>query len=98
MSKDEQKKRLQDRYADPTKQWKFSVEDVNKRRQWDDYQVAYADALSRCSTDWAPWHIVPADRKWYRNLVISQVIVGTLAKLDMQYPTLPEEARDIQIE
>jgi PPK2 family polyphosphate:nucleotide phosphotransferase len=97
VSKDEQKKRFEERYSDPTKQWKFSIDDLNKRQKWDEYQRAYADALSQCSTDWAPWYIVPADRNWYRNLVVSQVIVDALTKLDMHYPPLPDEARGIQI-
>jgi PPK2 family polyphosphate:nucleotide phosphotransferase len=98
ISKDEQKRRFQERFSDPTKQWKFSVEDVKKRAQWEDYQEAYAAALTECSTEWAPWYVVPADRKWYRNLVISQAIVDSLQKLDMHYPPLPEEARNIHIE
>ncbi len=98
LSKDEQKERLLERYNDPTKQWKFSIDDVKKRKQWDDYQKAYADVLTECSTEWAPWYIVPADHKWFRNLVISQVIVDTLEKLDMHYPPLSEEAQNICIE
>jgi PPK2 family polyphosphate:nucleotide phosphotransferase len=98
ISKEEQKKRLLERYEDPAKQWKFSVDDVKKRAQWDDYQQAYADALMECSTEWAPWYIVPADRKWYRNLVISQVIVDTLQKLDMHFPPLAEDARNLHFE
>jgi PPK2 family polyphosphate:nucleotide phosphotransferase len=86
ISKEEQKKRFEDRLRDPTKNWKFSIQDVKEREHWDDYMRAYEDALSRCSTPWAPWYVVPADRKWYRNLVVSQVIVETLKKLDMRYP------------
>ncbi len=86
ISKDEQKERFEARLRDPRKNWKFSVKDVKERGYWDDYVRAYEDALGRCSTPWAPWYIVPANRKWYRNLVISQAIVETLEKLDMHYP------------
>jgi PPK2 family polyphosphate:nucleotide phosphotransferase len=86
ISKDEQKERFESRLRDPRKNWKFSVKDVKERGYWDDYMRAYEDALGRCSTPWAPWYIVPANRKWYRNLVISRIIVETLEKLDMHYP------------
>lgn len=86
ISKDEQKERFEARLRDPRKNWKFSVKDVKERGYWDDYVRAYEDALGRCSTPWAPWYIVPANRKWYRNLVISRIIVETLEKLDMHYP------------
>lgn len=86
ISKEEQKKRFEDRLRDPTKNWKFSAADVKEREYWDDYMRAYEDALSRCSTSWAPWYVVPANHKWYRDLVVSQVIVETLEKLDMHYP------------
>lgn len=86
ISKEEQKERFEARLQDPRKNWKFSMKDVKERDYWDDYMCAYEDALSRCSTPWAPWYIVPADHKWYRNMVVSQVIVETLETLDMQYP------------
>jgi PPK2 family polyphosphate:nucleotide phosphotransferase len=86
ISSEEQKKRLEQRRQDPTKAWKFSAADVEKRRLWDGYMQAYEDALNRCSTPWAPWTIVPANRKWYRNLVISRALVEALEKLDMHYP------------
>jgi PPK2 family polyphosphate:nucleotide phosphotransferase len=86
ISKEEQKERFGARLRDPHKNWKFSMEDVEKRERWDDYMRAFEDALSRCSTPWAPWYVVPANHKWYRNLIISQIIVDTLTKLDMQYP------------
>lgn len=72
---DEQKKRLQSRLDDPTKQWKFAAGDLATRAKWPAYQAAYEDVLSRTSTDHAPWYIVPANRKWYRNLVISKVLI-----------------------
>jgi PPK2 family polyphosphate:nucleotide phosphotransferase len=86
ISKDEQKRRLEARLADPTHYWKFSLKDVQERRYWNDYRDAYEAALSRCSTRWAPWHVVPANRKWYRNVYVARVIVETLRELDMKYP------------
>jgi PPK2 family polyphosphate:nucleotide phosphotransferase len=86
ISKDEQKKRLEERLADPTRHWKFSKHDIEERRYWDDYEKAYEDALSQCSTKHAPWHIVPANHKWYRNLLVAETIVKTLRGFDMQYP------------
>ena len=97
ISKKEQKKRFEARLKDSAKVWKFSRDDVEKRRRWDDYMEAYEEALSRCSTPWAPWYIIPADRKWYRNLLVSQIIVEALEKLDMRYPTSPEDAAEITI-
>jgi PPK2 family polyphosphate:nucleotide phosphotransferase len=96
-SKDEQKKRFEERLVDPTKNWKFSMGDVEERGYWNDYMQAYEEALSRCSTPWAPWYIIPANRKWYRNLVISQIIVETLEGLDMHYPPPLPDADKIVI-
>ena len=86
ISKDEQKERFQARLDDPTKHWKFSMGDLPVREQWNDYMAAYEDALTHCNTAWAPWYIVPANKKWYRNLVISSVLVETLERLDLRYP------------
>jgi PPK2 family polyphosphate:nucleotide phosphotransferase len=82
----DQKKRLQDRLDDPTKHWKFNVDDLKERRLWKEYMKAYEDALEQTSTPWAPWHIVPARTKWYRNLVIATTLVDALSRLDMRYP------------
>jgi polyphosphate kinase 2 (PPK2 family) len=91
ISKEEQKERFEARLHDPRKNWKFSMKDVEERGYWDEYMRAYEDALNRCSAPWAPWHIIPANRKWYRNLAISQVIVETLEGLQMRYPpALPD--------
>jgi polyphosphate kinase 2 (PPK2 family) len=84
---------LQDRLDKPHKRWKFNPGDLKERALWDEYTRAYEAVLSRTSTAWAPWYIVPADRKWYRNLVIGTVIVETLEGLNMQYPE-PEEDLD----
>jgi len=86
ISREEQKRRFEERLRDPTKNWKFSIKDVQERDFWHDYMRAYEEALSRCNTPWAPWYIVPADHKWYRNLIVSQVIVETLEGLDLHYP------------
>lgn len=86
ISKDEQRKRLQARLDDPKKRWKFSRADIAEREYWGDYQRAYEAAMTRCNTDYAPWYIVPANRKWYRNLVISRVLRKTLERMNPQYP------------
>jgi PPK2 family polyphosphate:nucleotide phosphotransferase len=86
ISKEEQKKRLEQRLKDPTRYWKFSPKDIEERKYWRDYQKAYENALSRCSTPWAPWHIVPANHKWYRNLYVAQTIVQSMRELDLRYP------------
>lgn len=86
LSKDEQKARLKERLDDPTKQWKINLSDFDNRKYWDDYMAAYEDALARCSTDAAPWYIIPADRKWVRNLAVSQILVETLEALKMKLP------------
>ena len=86
ISKDEQLKRFQDRLDDPTKQWKFNADDIAKRKQWDQYQAAYEDALTQCSTRWAPWHVIPADRKWFRNLAVAQILTHELGKLPLRFP------------
>jgi PPK2 family polyphosphate:nucleotide phosphotransferase len=97
ISREEQKERFEARLQDPRKNWKFSMGDVEKRQHWDDYVQAFEAALSRCSKAWAPWYVIPANRKWYRNLVISQIIVGTLEKLAMQYPPPLPDADQIVI-
>jgi PPK2 family polyphosphate:nucleotide phosphotransferase len=86
ISKAEQKRRLQKRLVDPHKNWKFNPGDLKERDHWDDYQQAYEDALEKCSTDRAPWYVVPADHKWFRNWVISDLIVRALANEKMKYP------------
>ena len=89
----EQKERLQARLDEPDKRWKFSTGDLKERKLWDEYTAAYEAVLSKTSKSYAPWYIVPANRKWFRNLVISQVIVDTLRGLDMQFPQ-PESGLD----
>jgi PPK2 family polyphosphate:nucleotide phosphotransferase len=86
ISKDEQKQRLQDRLDDPAKTWKFNIGDLAEREKWDNYQHVYEDAINQTSSPHAPWHIVPADRKWIRDLYVSSVLVKTLEDLKMVYP------------
>ncbi len=90
ISKGEQCKRLLDRINKPEKQWKFNPGDLESRKKWDEYMAAYKDVLEKTSTEWAPWYIVPADRKWYRDLFISSVIVKTLDNMQMK-PLKPKE-------
>jgi PPK2 family polyphosphate:nucleotide phosphotransferase len=94
----EQKERLQDRLDEPDKNWKFSRGDLKERALWDQYQLAYQDALMKTSTEYAPWYIIPANRKWYRNLVISTVIIDKLKSLKMAYPTAEEGLSEVVIE
>lgn len=86
ISKETQRERLQARLDDPDKHWKFNMGDLAERKKWDDYQEAYEAALEKCSTDHAPWFVIPSDRKWYRNLVVSELLKKTLKKMDPQTP------------
>ena len=86
ISKDEQKRRFFQRLDDPDKQWKLSEADFNERKYWNDYVQAYEAALSRCSTSRAPWFIIPANKKWFRNLAVSHVIVETLEAMKLRFP------------
>jgi PPK2 family polyphosphate:nucleotide phosphotransferase len=86
ISKEEQRARLQARIEDPTKRWKFQHGDLEERKLWDDYQRAYEDVLFKTSTERAPWYVVPANSKWYRNYVIGSVIVDAMERLDLKYP------------
>jgi len=97
ISKDEQEKRFNDRLSKPEKRWKFSDQDLVKRSHWDRYMPAYEEALSRCGTEWAPWLVIPADQKWYRNLAIARVIVDTLRTMDPQYPTPEIETESAEL-
>jgi PPK2 family polyphosphate:nucleotide phosphotransferase len=86
ISKAEQRKRLEARLEDPTKNWKISPADLAERKRWGEYVEAYEEALSRCSTEEAPWFIIPANHKWFRNLAVSQIIVEALEEMDMKFP------------
>ncbi|MBB5870643.1 PPK2 family polyphosphate:nucleotide phosphotransferase [Allocatelliglobosispora scoriae] len=86
ISPDEQRKRLLERLEDPTKFWKYNPSDVDERSRWPDYQAAYADVLERCGPDHAPWYVVPADRKWYRNWAVANLLLEALGRLKLTYP------------
>ncbi|MBI5471275.1 MAG: polyphosphate kinase 2 family protein [Ignavibacteriae bacterium] len=91
VSKEEQKKRFLARIDTPEKNWKFSLGDAKERAHWDDYMKAYEDVFHHTSTDWAPWYIIPADRKWFTRAAIADIIVAKLKSLDLNYPTLTEQ-------
>jgi len=98
ITKEEQRARLQARLDDPRKHWKFDAGDLDQRKLWDDYMAAYEDAMSETSTDQAPWYVIPSEHKWYRNLVISRILVSTLEGLNMAYPEQTEDLSGIVVE
>lgn len=98
ISKDEQKERLQARLDEPHKNWKFSLGDLKERARWPEYIQAYEDVLSKTSTQWAPWYIIPSNRKWYRNLVIASIMINTLEGLGMSYPQPEDDLEGVVIE
>jgi polyphosphate kinase 2 (PPK2 family) len=89
VSKKEQKKRFLDRVDDPAKNWKFSSNDVSERAHWDEYMSAYGDMLTATSTDYAPWYVIPADKKWFMRYAVSNIIINRLKELNLKYPKLP---------
>lgn len=91
---EEQAERFLARVEDPTKQWKFNPGDLDERARWDDYMKAYEDMLNQTSTAWAPWYIIPSNKKWYRNWLISKIVIKTLKNLDMRYPAPVENIED----
>jgi len=93
IDRDEQRARLQARLDDPSKRWKFRLGDLEERKRWDDYMAAYEEAIARTSTAEAPWYVVPADHKWYRNWAVSRIVIETLAEMDPRFPA-PEEDLD----
>ncbi len=97
ISADEQKKRFQARLDEPSKHWKFAVEDIEKRKFWHDYMAAYEEMLARCTTPWAPWRVIPADQKWYRDLAITRDIVTTLNQINPQYPSPADDLSQVVI-
>ncbi len=94
VSKEEQKQRFLKRIDTPEKNWKLSTSDVDERQQWANYQMAYEDMFNHTSTEAAPWHIIPADRKWYTRLVIADIITQRLASLDLSYPKMTQVQQD----
>jgi PPK2 family polyphosphate:nucleotide phosphotransferase len=91
IDRDEQRERFQARYDDPTKRWKFAMGDLEERERWDDYQAAFNEALSRTSTDHAPWYVIPANRKWFRNLAVATILADTMAALKPRYPAVADD-------
>ena len=98
ISKDEQRERLQARLDDPQKHWKFSLGDLDERQRWDEYQAAFEEAISRTSTEASPWYVIPANRKWYRNIVVATVLIETLESLDLRFPEPEDDLSGIVVE
>jgi len=98
ISKDEQKERFEKRLTDPERNWKFSMADVEERKYWDDYMEAFEEALQRCSKPWAPWYVIPANRKWYRNLAVSEILRHSLEEMEMQFPAPIADLSKIRFE
>ena len=98
ISKEEQRKQLQERLDDPSKRWKFRKGDLEERKLWDRYMEAYQEALARTSTEAAPWYVVPANRRWYRDVVMGRVLVDTMEGFDMKYPEPEEDLSGIVVE
>ena len=97
VSRDEQRERFQKRLDNPEKHWKWSSGDLETRARWDDFRAAYTDALARCSTDHAPWFVIPADRKWYRDLAVAEILAETARDMDPQWPVVDEDLSGIVI-
>jgi len=95
ISKKEQEERILKRLLDPKKNWKFCAADLKERNYWDDYMEAFEDVLTKCSTKSAPWYIVPADKKWYRNYVVANVLVDTMEGLDMKWPEPSPDVKEL---
>ena len=86
ISKDEQRRRFEERLKDPQKRWKFQRGDLEDRALWKEYQAAYSEAIERTSTKAAPWYVIPADNKWFRNWAVSRLLIETLTDMDPKYP------------
>lgn len=97
ISKEEQAERLRARLKDPHKNWKFERGDLEMRKKWDAFQQAYEEAINQCSTRHAPWHIIPANRKWYRDYVIARLVVEALEKLNLKWPKPKEDLSKIRV-
>jgi PPK2 family polyphosphate:nucleotide phosphotransferase len=98
ISRDEQKERLESRLANPDKHWKFNPDDLKDRALWPDFMETYEEVLSKTSTEHAPWYVVPANRKWYRNLVVARIMVDTMKRLDMTFPEIGWNPADMVVE
>jgi PPK2 family polyphosphate:nucleotide phosphotransferase len=97
ISRDEQRKRLQARLDDQSKRWKFRVGDLDDRKLWDDFQLAYEEAITETNSRYARWYVVPADRKWVRNVAVSRILVHTLEKMDPKYPPSEENLEGLKV-
>ena len=97
ISRDEQRERFQKRLDNPEKHWKWSSGDLETRDRWDDFQSAYADAMERCSTVHAPWFVVPANHKWYRDLAVAEILVEAAREMDPQWPEVQEDLSAVVI-
>ncbi|MCE1200564.1 MAG: polyphosphate kinase 2 family protein [Bacteroidia bacterium] len=95
ISKDQQKRRFLRRLEDPSRNWKFQSADIDEREHWTEYMNAYSDMLTHTSTPWAPWYVIPADRKWFMRYAVSNVLVNKLSKLDLHYPELPDKEKQL---
>jgi len=97
ISKEEQAERFRERLDNPTKHWKFSVADLKMRERWNDFQRAYEDAINQCSTKHAPWHVVPANRKWFRDYVVASTVVKALERLNLKWPKCKDDLSKVKI-
>jgi PPK2 family polyphosphate:nucleotide phosphotransferase len=97
ISSEEQRRRIEERIADPSKEWKFSPDDLRERKYWDDYMNAYESVLNKTSNDNSPWYAVPSNHRWLRDLIVSTVLVESLESLKMRYPKLPEKLKPAKI-
>jgi PPK2 family polyphosphate:nucleotide phosphotransferase len=98
IDRDEQRARFQARYDDPTRRWKFSLGDLQERKLWDDYQAAFDEAIGKTSTPWAPWYVIPANKKWFRNLAVSSVLAETMTRMKPRYPEPADLPPDLVVE
>jgi PPK2 family polyphosphate:nucleotide phosphotransferase len=98
ISKEEQKVRLESRLQNPAKHWKFNPDDLADRARWSEFMTAYEDVMGKTSTEYAPWYVVPADRKWYRNLCVARIMLDTLKKLNMEIPAIDWDPKKVRIE
>ena len=98
IDRDEQRKRFQARYDDPTRRWKFSMGDLEERRHWDHYQAAFDEALGVTSTDDAPWYVIPANHKWFRDMAVASILADTMADLKPAYPPTADLPPNLIIE
>jgi PPK2 family polyphosphate:nucleotide phosphotransferase len=98
ISKDEQKRRLESRLAEDHKRYKFRLSDLDARKRWDDFQEAYAEVVERTSTKHAPWHVIPADKKWYRNWAVATIVTGVLEGMALEWPDSPDDLTGVVVE